>query len=226
MDSNHRRHKPADLQSAPFGHSGIFPIFKPSKEGSRFASRWRDSNPRPADYKSAALANWATSALTISGCKGTNIFLICKFFANFFQKIFVCPIKEPFFPFFSTLISLLPHRFSPFSKLHLTNSSPFLKPSPHQFSPSESPFRYPISTTISVPTWILTENRVQIYNYFVKRETLWRFFFASTPIFFFARVFLAQYLYIIIGYQHIEAPTTVAIFDRKSSNERCLVVWI
>ena len=26
-------------------------------------SRWRDSNPRPADYKSAALANWATSAI-------------------------------------------------------------------------------------------------------------------------------------------------------------------
>ena len=27
MDSNHRRRTPADLQSAPFGHSGIFPIF-------------------------------------------------------------------------------------------------------------------------------------------------------------------------------------------------------
>lgn len=27
-----------------------------------FTSRWRDSNPRPADYKSAALTNWATSA--------------------------------------------------------------------------------------------------------------------------------------------------------------------
>ena len=25
-------------------------------------SRWRDSNPRPADYKSAALTSWATSA--------------------------------------------------------------------------------------------------------------------------------------------------------------------
>ena len=32
------------------------PKFKISK------SRWRDSNPRPADYKSAALASWATSA--------------------------------------------------------------------------------------------------------------------------------------------------------------------
>ena len=28
-------------------------------------SRWRDSNPRPADYKSAALASWATSAFSI-----------------------------------------------------------------------------------------------------------------------------------------------------------------
>ncbi len=27
MDSNHRRYKPADLQSAPFGHSGILPYF-------------------------------------------------------------------------------------------------------------------------------------------------------------------------------------------------------
>ncbi len=26
MDSNHRRYKPADLQSAPFGHSGILPF--------------------------------------------------------------------------------------------------------------------------------------------------------------------------------------------------------
>ncbi len=26
MDSNHRRHTPADLQSAPFGHSGIAPL--------------------------------------------------------------------------------------------------------------------------------------------------------------------------------------------------------
>lgn len=27
MDSNHRRHSPADLQSAPFGHSGTPPKF-------------------------------------------------------------------------------------------------------------------------------------------------------------------------------------------------------
>jgi hypothetical protein len=27
MDSNHRRRTPADLQSAPFGHSGITPFY-------------------------------------------------------------------------------------------------------------------------------------------------------------------------------------------------------
>ena len=41
-----------DLQSAPFGHSGTPPylVF-----GLRWWSWWTDSNPRPADYKSAAL---------------------------------------------------------------------------------------------------------------------------------------------------------------------------
>ena len=34
MDSNHRRRKPADLQSAPFGHSGICPF-----QSFRFSSR-------------------------------------------------------------------------------------------------------------------------------------------------------------------------------------------
>ncbi len=46
--------KTADLQSALVGRLSISPIFN--------MSRWRDSNPRPADYKSAALASWATSA--------------------------------------------------------------------------------------------------------------------------------------------------------------------
>ncbi|SVB60479.1 uncharacterized protein METZ01_LOCUS213333, partial [marine metagenome] len=38
---------PADLQSAAIDHSATDPKM----------SHWRDSNPRPADYKSAALAN-------------------------------------------------------------------------------------------------------------------------------------------------------------------------
>ena len=47
VDSNHRRRQPADLQSAPFSHLGTLPCFK--------WSWWTDLNPRPADYKSAAL---------------------------------------------------------------------------------------------------------------------------------------------------------------------------
>ena len=52
MDSNHRRRKPADLQSAPFGHSGICPTFSIifSKSGRR------DSNPRPSAWKANALS--------------------------------------------------------------------------------------------------------------------------------------------------------------------------
>ena len=49
-DSNLRRHKPADLQSAPFGHSGTSPLGRPSAP-----SRWRESNSQPTDYKSVAL---------------------------------------------------------------------------------------------------------------------------------------------------------------------------
>ena len=43
--------KPADLQSVPFGHLGT-PPYSILAEG---WSWWTDSNPRPADYKSAAL---------------------------------------------------------------------------------------------------------------------------------------------------------------------------
>ena len=47
MDSNHRKPKLADLQSAPFNHSGTYPFSLWS---------WReDLNSQPADYKSAAL---------------------------------------------------------------------------------------------------------------------------------------------------------------------------
>ena len=42
--------KTSDLQSDPFGHSGICPFMKLKKW-----SRWSESNQQPADYKSAAL---------------------------------------------------------------------------------------------------------------------------------------------------------------------------
>ena len=43
--------KSTELQSAPFGRSGISPYYIIFEK----RSQWRDSNPRPADYKSAAL---------------------------------------------------------------------------------------------------------------------------------------------------------------------------
>ncbi len=46
QDSNLRTRERTDLQSVAFNHSAICPKFK---------SQRRDSNPRPADYKSAAL---------------------------------------------------------------------------------------------------------------------------------------------------------------------------
>ena len=46
----------------------------PSLRSFDFKSRWRDSNPRPADYKSAALANWATSAFLLTGAKVRTFF--------------------------------------------------------------------------------------------------------------------------------------------------------
>ena len=69
-----------DLQSAPFGHSGILPYW----------SWWTDLNPRPADYKSAALPtelhqhSCATTIIIIAQLRGTvkhffDIFLFSKF---------------------------------------------------------------------------------------------------------------------------------------------------
>ena len=59
MDSNHRSRKTADLQSAPFGHSGICPTYFQRTTASQhlFLSLLSDSNQRPRDYKSRALAN-------------------------------------------------------------------------------------------------------------------------------------------------------------------------
>ena len=50
---------PADLQSAPFGHSGNHPYFNclSALRHSHQLSLLSDSNQRPRDYKSRALAN-------------------------------------------------------------------------------------------------------------------------------------------------------------------------
>ena len=53
LDSNQCRRKPAGLQPAPFGRSGIPPW---GQVVHRTRQSWRrDLNPQPADYKSAAL---------------------------------------------------------------------------------------------------------------------------------------------------------------------------
>ncbi|GEM_PF-2873298 len=62
-DSNLRRHKPADLQSAPFGRSGTSPyvnqgvriILSYLRCAQHQVSRWAESNRQPTDYKSVAL---------------------------------------------------------------------------------------------------------------------------------------------------------------------------
>ena len=43
-----------------------------------YLSRWADSNRRPADYKSAALASWATSALYKEHKKADLSKKVCK----------------------------------------------------------------------------------------------------------------------------------------------------
>ena len=44
----------ADLQSAPFGHSGTYPDAQGRALKGKWSRQW-DLNPQPADYKSAAL---------------------------------------------------------------------------------------------------------------------------------------------------------------------------
>ena len=104
MDSNHRSRKTADLQSAPFGHSGICPnlchYFRKricdnfiTKCAFLFLSLLSDSNQRPRDYKSRALANWAKEAVIV--CSAVTVvkrvqmygfFFNYKTFSTFFLK--------------------------------------------------------------------------------------------------------------------------------------------
>ena len=96
MDSNHRRRAPADLQSAPFGHSGIFPICKVVDQV--IYNFGADGGIRTPDQLITNQLLWPTELhrrFTFSRCKGTTIFLICKFFCNFFfKKIFQHPLFQ------------------------------------------------------------------------------------------------------------------------------------
>ncbi len=81
-----------DLQSVPFGHSGISPCFK--------KSRRRDSNPRPTDYKSVALPA-ELLRLIFYFLKNVPFKWGCKFNNNFY----CCKKKYKFFCFFSKIFS-------------------------------------------------------------------------------------------------------------------------
>ena len=111
MDSNHRSRKTADLQSAPFGHSGICPCHYFRKricdsfQLTRFClSLLSDSNQRPRDYKSRALANWAKEATSFVRryCRKASanvrlFFELQNFFHFFFKKStknLVFPVQE------------------------------------------------------------------------------------------------------------------------------------
>ena len=107
MDSNHRSRKTTDLQSAPFDRSGNLPVFfhclRPPAFGA-FLSLLSDSNQRPRDYKSRALANWAKEAffssrsrIRFTTCRKTAaklllIFELPKFFATFFNDFLIFPL--------------------------------------------------------------------------------------------------------------------------------------
>ena len=111
VDSNHRTLPRTDLQSVAIATMRLPLSFShPIAEIER--SRWRDSNPRQADYKSATLANWVTSAwciivsntvLNFWGCKITFFFRYGKtffvfYFIYFTKHSYIVLYKINFFP--------------------------------------------------------------------------------------------------------------------------------
>src|SRR5574344_1409093 len=96
MDLNHRSLTTTDLQSVPFGHSGTPPLYDRQSELCRYCWSWRwDSNPQPADYKSAALPvelrrrqlGLYTAAFPFASKK-------CHFPEIFFLHFFICLAKS------------------------------------------------------------------------------------------------------------------------------------
>lgn len=99
VDSNHRTLPRTDLQSVAIAAMRLPRYCCPT--GSVFwasvSSRWRDSNPRQADYKSATLptelhrllSTFQTTLFLVDwGCKNTTFFKYDKSFFHFFWNIF------------------------------------------------------------------------------------------------------------------------------------------
>ena len=106
MDSNHRRRKPADLQSAPFGHSGICPsLFL------RASCRIRTNDPEitnhvlwPTELKRHYFAAVPPHRVR-NGCKFRHLFHSHKIFAGFlFITYFFLVLNQLFFQSFQTYI--------------------------------------------------------------------------------------------------------------------------
>ena len=122
--------KTSDLQSDPFGHSGICPYI--IVRGALW-SRWLDSNPQPADYKSAALPIelHRQVVLLAFGCKKQ---LFTPFLSlqpinhvSVTNALFTCAllVTVPFLPRFSiyrALVSRISNLQYPLTTL---NASPF-----------------------------------------------------------------------------------------------------
>ena len=90
MDSNHRRRKPADLQSAPFGHSGICPLFPQRTFLFRASCRIRTNDPEitnhvlwPTELK-RLVQLYSRTLIELSGCKVRHLFQNTKTFRRFF----------------------------------------------------------------------------------------------------------------------------------------------
>ena len=98
MDSNHRRRKPADLQSAPFGHSGICPTFIQRTLLFRASCRIRTNDPEitnhvlwPTELK-RLFQLYSRTLIELSGCKVRHLFQNTKTFRFFFISREVFPL--------------------------------------------------------------------------------------------------------------------------------------
>ena len=96
MDSNHRSDDAADLQSAPFGHSGIYPLCYVLWASCRI----RTNDPEitnhvlwPTELKRHLSLRKLTRGDLVCGCKVTTIFRTGKLFLIFFSKKFSTAVK-------------------------------------------------------------------------------------------------------------------------------------
>src|SRR5580698_8104388 len=103
MDSNHRTPKRTDLQSVAVGHLATCPFTRGPHPPQ---SQRRDSNPRPADYKSAALptellwlvTHFARRSLAVGGPQIHSTLIHCFFWEG--KGRLKCQIQKFSTPFF------------------------------------------------------------------------------------------------------------------------------